>query len=109
MNAVCLSRHSRKKQVIKISYNSLKKHNNQLLEELSTTIVIAVSGKKPSTLMGDYSLNYFKKLRDCPESVLVPYGLQVLNTDHPTRVQGTSKYLINYIINDYLQANTFKF
>ena len=78
-------------------------------EELSSCINIPVPESKRLTLMDDYNMNYFNENEsDCLETVLVPYGLKVLNTKHPTRVQGTSKSLIDYISSDHLQANTLQ-
>ena len=99
----------KKKQLINISYNSHKKLKDLFSEEFSIRIDIAAPENKPLKLISDYNLNYFNKSeRDCLETILVPYGLQVLNSKHPTRVQGTSKGLVDYILNDYLQANTFE-
>ena len=95
--------------MINNSYYPLKKHKDQVLEELSSRIDIVVLVNKPLTSMGDYTPNYFNiNERDCLETDLVPCGLQVQNSKHPTRVQSTSKSLIDYIISDHLQANTFK-
>ena len=79
------------------------------MEELYSSIAIAVPENKPLTLMCDYNLNYFNRNeRDCLQTVLVQYGLQVLKPKYPTRVQGTSKSLIDYIFSDNLQAKIFK-
>ena len=76
------------KQLINISCNPQKKHNNRILEELSTSIDYAITEKKPLVLMGDYNMNYFdKRERECLETILTPYGLTVMNKDHATRVQ----------------------
>ena len=42
------------------------------------------------------------------ETKIVPYGLQVLNTKYPTKVQSTSESLDDYIIGNHLQSNSFK-
>ena len=41
------------------------------------------------------------------ETILIPYGLYVMNEELPTRGVGTSKYLIDYFITDHLKAETF--
>ena len=41
------------------------------------------------------------------ETVFLPYGLIANNTDQPTRIKGTSKTLIDYIITDHSNAAFF--
>ena len=51
--------------------------------------------------MGDYNIDYLNwKEKQCLDSVIVPYGLSVINDNQPTRVQGNSSSLIDYIITD---------
>ena len=42
------------------------------------------------------------------ETVILPYGFKINNTDEPTRVRGNSNSLIDYIITDQFQAETFR-
>ena len=42
------------------------------------------------------------------ETILTPYGLNVMNKDHATRVQNQSKTLIDYIITDHLKSENFE-
>ena len=59
--------------------------------------------------MGDYNINFLNKNeRECLETILIPYGLYVMNKKFPTRVVGSSKTLIDYIITDHLKAETFE-
>ena len=59
--------------------------------------------------MGDYNINFLNKNeRECLETILIPYGLYVMNKELPTRVVGSSKTLIDYIITDHLKAETFE-
>ena len=59
--------------------------------------------------MGDYNTNYFnKRERECLESILKPYGLNVMDKDHATRVQNQSRTLIDYIITDHLKSENFE-
>ena len=57
--------------MINNSYYPLKKHKDQVLEELSSRIDIVVLVNKPLTSMGDYTPNYFNiNERDCLEADL---------------------------------------
>ena len=59
--------------------------------------------------MGDYSINFLNNNeRECLETILIPYGLYVMNKELRNRVVGTSKTLIDYIITDHLKAETFE-
>ena len=49
------------KQLIKISYNPKKAHYHQFIEELSMSIDHAIVENKPTTMMGDYNINYLNK------------------------------------------------
>ena len=42
------------------------------------------------------------------ETILTPYGINVMNKDHPTRVQNQSRTLIDYIITNHLKTETFE-
>ena len=87
----------RKKQLIKISYNPL----DSFLEELSTSIDYAITENKPMTLMGAYNIDYLNnKEKQYLDTITVPYGLNIVNTEIPTRVRGKSKSLLDYIITD---------
>ena len=56
-------------------------------------------------LKGDYNLNYFdKRERECLETILTPYGLNVMNNDQRIRVQNPSRTLIDYIITDHVKS-----
>ena len=47
---------------------------------------------KPITLMGDYNIDYLNwKEKQCLDSITVPYGLNVINSQHPTRIRSNSK------------------
>ena len=97
------------RQLINISYNPQKKLYNSFLEELSTSIDYAITEKKPLVLMGNYNIDYFdKRERECLETILTPYGLNVMNKDHDTRVQNQSRTLIDYIITDHLKSENFE-
>ena len=96
------------RQIVNISYNPHKKHYNRFLEELSTSIDFAITEKKPLVLMGDY-INYFDKREwECLETILTPYGLNVMSKDHASRVQNQSKTRIDYIITDLLKSENFE-
>ena len=59
--------------------------------------------------MGEYNINYFdKRERECLETILTPYGLNVMNKDHATRVQNQPRTLIDYIITDHLKSENFE-
>ena len=101
--------HYKKKQLINISYNPTKSSMDSFLEELSTSIDFAVTENKPITLMGDYNIDYLNwKEKQCLDSVIVPYGLSLINKNQPTRIQGNSSSLIDYIITDLPHAENFE-
>ena len=59
--------------------------------------------------MGDHNIDYFdKRERECLETILTLYGLNVMNKDHATRVQNQSRTLIDYIITDHLKSENFE-
>ena len=90
-----------KKQLIIISYNPSKNLLNSFLEELSTSIDYAITENKPMTLMGDYNVDYLNnKEKQYLDTITVPYGLNIVNTEIPTRVRGKSKSLLDYIFTD---------
>ena len=96
-------------QLINISYNPHKHYYRQFLEEFSTSIDYAFTEIKPLVLMGDYNINFLNKNeRECLETILIPYGLYAMNKELPTRVVGSSKTLIDYILTDHLKAETFE-
>ena len=96
------------KNLINISYNPRETLFHLFLEQLSLSIDFAVTENKPITLLGDYNIDYLnKRERQDLETVILPYGFKINNTDEPTRVRGNSKSLIDSIITDHFQAETF--
>ena len=92
---------NKNRQIINISYNPSKSLIDPFLEELSTSIDIAIVENKPITLMGDFNIIFFNhKERQCLETITIPYGFHILNTTEPTRIGPTSKSLVDYIISD---------
>ena len=92
---------NKNRQLINISYNPSKSLIDPFLEELSTSIDIAIVENKPITLMGDFNIYFFNhKERQCLETITIPYGFHILNTTEPTRIGPTSKSLVDYIISD---------
>ena len=90
-------------QLNNISYNPHKHYYRQFSEEFSTSIDYAITENKPLVLMGYYDINFLNhNERESLETVLIPYGLYVMNKELPTRVVGTSKTWIDYIITDHL-------
>ena len=78
------------------------------LEELSTSIDHAITENKPITLLGDYNIDYLNSNeRECLDSIMVPYGLEILNTAIPTRPRGNCQSLIDYIFTDHSKAEDF--
>ena len=98
----------KKKQLINISYNPKKTLYHLFLEQLSQSIDSAITENKPITLMGDYNIDYMneREMQDL-ETVIIPYGFKINNIDQPTRVRGNSKSLIDYIISDHFQSESF--
>ena len=92
---------NKNRQLINSSYNPSKPLIDAFLEELSTSIDIAIVENKPITLMGDFNINFFNhKERQCLETITIPYGFHILNTTEPTRIGPTSKSLVDYIVSD---------
>ena len=99
---------NKQKQLINVSYNPNKSLYHQFVEELSVSIDHAIVENKPLTLMGDYNYNHLNtREKQDLETVIFPYGLIVINTDQPSRIKGTSKTLIDYIITDHSTAAFF--
>ena len=79
------------------------------MEEFSTSIDYAITENKPLVLMGDYVINCLNKDElEFLETIMIPYGLNVMNEELPTRVVGTSKTLNDYNFTDHLKAETFE-
>ena len=63
---------------------------------------------KAITLMGDYSIDYLKEReQNCLGSVILPYGLRILNTNTPNRDKDYSNTLIDYTITDLNNSESF--
>ena len=78
------------------------------LEALSDSIELAIVENKPITLMGDYNVDYLnEREQNCLDTVILPYGLRIQNTNIPTRVKDDSKTLIDYIIIDLNNSEKF--
>ena len=89
----------KQKQFITISYNPRKSLYHLFLEQPSSSIDFAVTGDKPITVMGDYNNDYMNtRERQDLETVVLPYGFMINNTNQPTRVRGISKSVNDYII-----------
>ena len=99
---------NKQKQLMNVSYNPNKSLYHQFLEELSVGVDHAIVENKPLTIMGDYNINYLNiREKRHLETVTHPYGLIFSNTDQPTRIKGTSKTLVKYIITDHSNAACF--
>ena len=71
---------------------------------MSTSVDFAIVENKPINLVGHYNINYLNvKERQPLDTITIPYGLRITNTEFPTRVQGNSMTLIDYIITDIPQ------
>ena len=58
--------------------------------------------------MGDYNIDYLnEREQNCLDTVILPYGLRILNTNIPTRVEDDSKTSIDYIITDLNNSEKF--
>ena len=100
---------NKKKQLNNISYNPNESLINNFLEESSTSIGSAIVENKPITLMGDYNIEYPNpKEKECLETILFLYGLQIMNTEQPTRVKGNSQSLIDFINTDLPKSTCFE-
>ena len=59
--------------------------------------------------MGDYNINYLNELEQQNlVTILIPYGLQIINTKIHTRIHGISRSLIDYIISDHFNAEVLQ-
>ena len=60
------------------------------------------------TLMGDYNIDYLNEgEQNFLDSVILPYGLWILNTNIPNRDEDYSNTLIDYIITDLNNSESF--
>ena len=76
---------NKKKHSINVSYNP---HKFLYIDfsELSDSIEQAIVENKPITLMGDYNIDYFiEPEQNSLDTVILPYGFRILNTNIPTR------------------------
>ena len=63
----------------------------------------------PLVLIVENKINVLRKNeRECLETLLIPDGRNVMNKEPPTRIVGSSKTLLDYIITDHLNAETFE-
>ena len=59
--------------------------------------------------MGDYNIDYLNpKEKEFLETILLPLGRQIMNTEQPTRVKGNSQSLIDFIITDLPKSKCFE-
>ena len=83
-------------QVLRRQRQLINIFQNFFLEDLSSSIDRAVTENKSITLMGDYNIDYLiEKERQYLETILRPYGLEVINRDEATHIQGKSMSLID--------------
>ena len=75
-----------KKSNSSASTTTPKSSIDSFLEEVSTSIDFLVTENKPITLKGDFNIDYLNwKEKQCLDSVIVPYGLSVINENQPTK------------------------
>ena len=90
------------------SYNPKRAYYHQFLEELSINIDHAIVENKPLTMMGDYNKNHLNQSdREDLETVILPFELTTINTDQPTKIGNKSGSLIDYIITDHYNINSY--
>ena len=71
------------------------------MENLATSIDSIVGSFDSIILMGDYNIDYLNKNeRNCLDTIIVPYGLNVCSAKDETRINKSSKTHIDYIITD---------
>ena len=91
----------KKRQLINVSYSPNKNLMNTFLENLATSIDSIVGSFDSIILMGDYNIDYLNKNeRNCLDTIIVPYGLNVCSAKDETRIHKSSKTHIDYIITD---------
>ena len=98
---------TRQRQLINICYNP-NKNVSIFLEDLSSSIDRAVTENKPITLTGDYNFDcLIEKERQYLDTILTPYGLEVIHRNEATHIQGELMSSIDYIITDHEKSSDF--
>ena len=78
------------------------------MEDLSSSIDRAVTENKPITLTGDYNFDcLIEKERQYLDTILTPYGLEVIHRNEATHIQGELMSSIDYIITDHEKSSDF--
>ena len=99
---------NKKKHLINVNYNPHKTLHFDVFKELLGSKELAIVDNKPITLMGDYNTDYLNEREQISlGTVILPYGLRILNTNIPTRVKDNSKTLIDYRITDLNNSENF--
>ena len=94
--------------MINVSYNPSKSLHHDFLEDLALSIDHAVVENKPLCIMGDFNIDYLTpREQQNLDTVILPYVLTVTNTKGPTRVKGQSRSLIDYIILDHFDVDSY--
>lgn len=92
---------SQRKILINLIYNPCKNGLNELSDFLEKNIDLAITENKNIIAIGDYNLNILNPASKRKiEDILLPYGLQINNTQTPTRIQGASSSIIDLCISD---------
>ena len=94
------SKNCQSKILLNITYNPLKKYQNDFLEQLMTNLDNAsCESFMGITLMGDYNLNYFTPLeKENLDTVVLPYGFTVASPCLATRMCKSTKTHIDKIL-----------
>ena len=78
------------------------------MEDLFTSIDLAITGNKRITVLGDCNIDYLNNNeRECLDSIMVTCGLEKLNSAIPTRISGISQRLIDCISTDHSETDYF--
>ena len=94
--------------MINVSYNPCKSLHHDFLEDLALSRDHAVVENKPLCIMGDFNIDYLTpREQQNLDTVILPYGLTVTNTKEPTRVKGQPRSLIDYIILDHFDVDSY--
>ena len=86
--------------LLNVAYCPNKKYTDSFLEQLALNIDTAVTENKKILMVGDYNINYLNHTEKVKlDTILIPYGLKVLNND-PTRTNSSQSTQIDFVISE---------
>ena len=93
-----LQKISKKISSIKLTYNHSKQDQEKFIDELSYNLDYALGQSNTVHVQGHFNLNCLKENeKNKLETVMTPYGLQIVDVPEPTRLAQISESHIDYI------------